>query len=233
MMRFAGISLVLLFVAGVAVDSASARERRSKPSNPAPAPVVVITDPQDPVDWMTDAEAAFKLAAEEKRALLILVTTEDTERSTQSCRFGPNPTRKAVRESKVVPLKLLPPMALDTAGLTPEEVKKRQEAFQDTKKRYEELLKRYAVTTAPTLIYAAPDGAKLQLQNAPSDEDIRSMLSRLPDLVKIHQEAVAKGDKKPEPVVAKDPPAKVAPPAADPKPVETPKPPVKKTEDDF
>jgi thioredoxin-related protein len=190
--------------------------------------VVVVpsaADPQDAIDWLTDYEEACKVAAEEKRALLILISTDDLERTSQSCRFAGDVIRRTVRDAKVVPLKLLPAPALDLAGLRPEEAKKRQEVLTESRKRYEELAKRFGVTTVPSVVYAAPDGAKLTVQAAPSDEDIRGVLVRLPEMVKAQADAVAREGKKPEPLAVKDDPGKQPEP-------KKPEPP-KDTKDDF
>jgi tagatose-1,6-bisphosphate aldolase non-catalytic subunit AgaZ/GatZ len=206
-----------LLVTGLLPDSSSARERRRPKHDPAPVQGGV-PDAQDPVDWMTDVEAAFKLAAEEKRALFILITTDQMERQGQFCRFLANSVRKAVREAKVVPLKVLPPPALDLTGLKAEEIKLRQEVAAAAMKKYEELAKRYGATTVPSLVYAAPDGDKLLLQASPADDDIIAALARLPEMIKAHDEATAKEGKKPEAVAGKDPP-----PAKPPEKKEPPK----------
>jgi len=166
------------------------------------------TDAQDPIEWLTDYEGACKVAAEERRALLILITTEDLERTSQSCRFAGDVIRRAVRDAKVVPLKLLPPPALDLTGLKPEEAKKRQEVLAESRKKYEEAAKRFGVTTVPSVVYAAPDAAGLTVQASPSDDDIRIVLTRVPEMVRAHQDAVKKEAKKTEFVAAKNDPGK-------------------------
>jgi len=228
-MRKLVIPLALAFLAtGLLADSSLARERRRPKHDPAPVQGGV-PEAQDPIDWMTDVEAAFKLAAEEKRALFILISTEDMERRGQFCRFLANSVRKAVREAKVVPLKVLPPPAMDLTGLKAEEVKLRQEVAAAAMKKYEELAKRFGANSVPSLVYAAPDGVKLLLQASPADDSILVVLARLPEMLKAHEEAVAKEGKKPEPVAGKDPPGTKPP---EPKPPEGKEPP-KGGVDDF
>ncbi|HOX08908.1 MAG TPA: hypothetical protein PK280_21110 [Planctomycetota bacterium] len=213
--------------AGLFPDSGQARERRKpRPERPSVTVQPGIPDAQEPIEWLTDSEEAFKLAAEGNRALLILISTAELERSGQVCRFAANSVRKAVRDAKVVPLKILPPPALDLNGLKPEEAKQRQEVFAAGAKKYEELAKRYGASSVPSLICAAPDGAKLTLQAGPADDAILASLARLPEMVKAHAEAVAKAGPKPGPA----PGAPASPPEV--KPPE-PKEPPKGGVDDF
>jgi thioredoxin-related protein len=230
MKQFATLFSAVLLVSVLASGSALARGAGGgRPHVPRPegGGTVVVSDPQEPVAWMTNYDEACKLASDENRALLILISTEAIDRAGQTCSFAANSLRKAVRESKVVPLKLLPPVMLDTDKLSAEEVKQRQEAFKKAQQRYESLAKGFGVQTVPSIVYAAPDAAKLTIQATPADAEIMGALARLPEMVKAHNEAVAKAgaDKKPDPAVAvKDPGKQPDPKPPEEKPAPTPKP---------
>jgi hypothetical protein len=193
-----------------------------------PPPVVVDTSrdgddkgvADDPLDWMKDFDAAAKLAAEEKRPLMVLFSNENAERTVDSCRFANRPTRQAARGSGVVPVKLLAPQPVANPELlSAEEAKKRGAEFEKAKEKFEALLKRYSVTKVPTLLMAAPDCDKIEALVAPSDDAVCSSLAKLPDSVKEHEAA----GKKPE--AGKDKPPDVQDKVADgPKPPADPAP---------
>ena len=230
MNRYLTVLASAFVAAGLMTSSAHARGAGHK----APRETVVVNapavDPQPPVEWMTDFDEACKVAAKDQRPLLILFTTQDMERTSQSCRFAGDAVRKDVREAKVVPVKLMPPTVLDLTGLRPEELKQRQEAMKDANKKFDELAKRYGVTTVPSVVYAAPDAVKLTVQAAPAEADISAILDQLPGMVKVHMTAAAKEVKPPEPVVVKNDPGK----APEPKAPEPKKPePPKDNKDDF
>jgi hypothetical protein len=231
MNRYLTILAGALLAVGLMTNAAYAR---GTGGHKAPRETVVVTapavDPQPPVEWMFDFDEACKVAAKEQRPLMILVTTQDMERTSQSCRFAGDAVRKDVREAKVVPVKVMPPAALDMSGMRPEELKQRQEAIKDANKKFEELGKRFGVTTVPSLVYAAPDAVKLTIQAAPQEGEVSALLDQLPGMVKLHMAAAAKEVKPPEPVVVKNDPGK----APEPKPEEPKKPePPKDNKDDF
>ena len=181
----------------------------------------------DAIDWQPDYEEAARDAAEKKLALMVLFTTHETERRSFSCRFTGLPVRKAVRDAKVIPVRIYPPVALTTEGLSAEEAKKREAVFKESQEKYTELVKRLGASKSPTLLLVAPDGAKLTALVAPGDEEICDQLKRLPELLKAHEEALAKkpdpaGKPKPDPAagapVTVDTPKKPDPPAEKPKP---------------
>ena len=180
---------------------------------PDAAPAPAAADPRDAIEWLTDFDQAAKTAADEGRPLLVLINSEAAERASIICRFTSRATCRAVRGSKAVPVKLLPPPAMDGSGLSAEEAKKRQEVLDRSKAKYEELAKRFGVRSVPSLVLAAPDAAKLNMMIAPDDDQILAALARLPDMLKAHQEAVG-GGKKPEAGEAPKPaePAKPAKP---------------------
>ena len=226
MNRTAALVAMTLMVTVLAAPSALARgahrPRSRPPGGISDAPIVV--DPQDPIEWMTDYDAACKLAAEEKRALLILITTPEVDAAGRFCSFAANSLRRAVRESKVVPLKLLPPVMLDTSRLKPEEVKQRQEVFKKAMEQYQNLARGFGVATVPSLVYAAPDAAKMVVQSTPPDQDIAAALARLPDMLKAYEEAVAKAGDGAKPPPAGDGNAPAKPDGDGPKQVKPPEP---------
>ena len=184
-------------------------------------------DQADAIDWQSDYEEAAKDAAEKKLALMILFNTHEAERNTFSCRFTGLAVRRAVRDAKVIPVRLYPPVALETAGMAAEEAKKREAVLKESQEKYAALVKRLGASKAPTLVLAAPDGAKLASLVTPSDEEICDLLKRLPELLKAHEAALAKqpdpaGKPKPDPAagapVTVDTPKKPDPPAEKPKP---------------
>jgi hypothetical protein len=190
-----GLTLAL---SALAAGSALARGA-GRGGKPRPPVGEIPIDPQEPIEWLTDYDEACQQAADKNQAILILVTNEETERSVKACNFAANSVRRAVRDAKVIPLKLRPPVALDTARLPAEEARQRQEAFKKSRERYEALVKSMGATTAPSLVYAAPDAARLITQSSPTDQDIIAALARLPEMVKAHQEAAAKGKNDPKP----------------------------------
>jgi hypothetical protein len=166
---------------------------------PARADDSQADDGEPALEWSKDYDEAVKLAGDESRALLILITTPDMERTSPFCRFAGDIIRRAVRDANVVPLKLLPPAVPNLAGCKPEEAKKRQEAYNQALKQYGERAKGMGVSVVPSVVYAAPDAAKLAVHPTPSDDAVRAVLARLPEMIKAHEEAVAKQEKKPEP----------------------------------
>jgi hypothetical protein len=187
--------------------------------------VIPMAEAQEPIEWLTDYEEACKQAAEGKRAILILFTAEQVERIGAPCSFTANVVRKAVRDSKVVALKLSPPVMADAARPSAAEVRLQQEAFKKARERFEALARRLGVEAMPSVVYAAPDAARLSMQSAPADPDIIAALARVPDLVRVHEEAARREGAKPDPVAARGDPGQ--PPAA--KPPETkPTPPAAK-----
>lgn len=169
--------------------------RESTSTKRADAPVVVVqgTAPVvkrgNIIDWLTDFEEGAKLAAEEKRALMVLFTTEEIQHTCPSCQFAGERLCKTVEDAKVVPVRILPPVKLSTQGVSLEEVKLREEAYRKSYEAYQALLKRFAVSRAPSLVFAAPDAAKLSALVVPDDGQIADTLDRLGELVKAHEEA--------------------------------------------
>lgn len=204
---------------------AGALRRKLTPVVPAPAPNPEDAKDQgdngaadDPLDWMTDFDAAAKLAADEKRPLMVLFTNENAERTAPSCHFATKPTRQAVRDCKAVPVKLLPPQPLINPELLgAEEVKKRNAEFEKARERFEALVKRFAVSKVPSLMLAAPDADKLEMMVAPSDDDVCDRLAKLPDAVREHVAADSKAEvEKNKPAEGKDVKVADAPKPADP-----------------
>ncbi len=180
--------LVVLFAAA----QAEARPRWKRPkSRPKVVDLPRSNNPERPLKWMTDFDLAAKLAASKKRGMMILFTTEDLMKKSLSCRFAANSVRRAVRSAKAVPLRLLPPVRLTTAGLPKEEVAKREEMFKKARKKYQELVKRYGVSRAPCLVLTSPDATRLNALALPSDEQIRMALGRLGEMILAYQKAAA------------------------------------------
>jgi hypothetical protein len=140
-------------------------------------------DGEEPVKWMTNLDEAAKLAVDEDRPMLILFTTRDLEAANGSCRFAPNSLRRAVRETGLVPVKVMPPVELTTANLSPEETEKRVRQYKEAYDRYLELLRDYGARKGPCLVFTAPDKAKLNLLEAPSDDEIAVAIGRLDDML--------------------------------------------------
>ncbi|HOX08094.1 MAG TPA: hypothetical protein PK280_16985 [Planctomycetota bacterium] len=225
--------LVSIFATGSALARGSRGDRvRSSGGGPVS---VGTPEAEDPVAWMTDYDEALKLGAEEKRPVMVLITTEELERSSSTCSFAANVLRKAVRGAKVVPVKLRPPVMLDTSGLSREEAAQRQETFKKARERYEQLAKAFGVQMVPSLVHLAPDGGRLAVQSTPADQEIMAVLGRLPEMVKAHEESLARAGAVKQP----GPPAggQVAVKDGEPRPAETkpaePAPKPKSSVDDF
>lgn len=175
------------------------------------------SDPQKPLDWLTDFDKAAELAGREKRPLMIVFTSEDLTRTSTSCRFKANNLRRAARKTNVVPLKLMPPVVLDTKGLPKEEAAKRRELYAKARKRYREIIRQFRISTGPCLVMTAPDAKSLSHQVTPTDAQIRTTLDRLGEMLEAHEKALGKkpgeGEKdgdKPKEAEAKKPEEKPA-----------------------
>ncbi len=164
------------------------------------------SDGEKPVAWMSDFEEASKLASEQKRGMLILFTTEDLMAKSRSCTFKANSTRRAVRNSKAVPLRILPPVRLQAAEDTSkEELAKREELFKKSLKQYRELVRRYGITNGPSLVFTAPDAKRVDGLVVPDKVTIENRLGRLGEMLAAYEKALVKkngGDAK-KPDVAK------------------------------
>jgi hypothetical protein len=149
-------------------------------------------DGEKPVKWLTDFDEAAEIAEERKRPMLLLFTTRALMDRSRSCTFAANRLRRRVRESKVVPVRLLPPVMLETKGLPPDEVKKRKELYAKAKKRYAELVKQYAINRGPSLLFCAADTKNLSTLLVPNDDQIENGFDRLYELVAAYEKAQAK-----------------------------------------
>jgi len=150
-------------------------------------------DAEKPVEWMTDFAAAARLASEEKRPMMILFSTRELMEKSRSCTFDANSTRRAVRKSKVVPVRILPPVRRPvdkTAGK--EEIAGRKELYRKELKKYRELVKRYLISSGPSLIFAAPDAKRLDGLVAPDKAAIERRLWHLGDLLAAYEKARSK-----------------------------------------
>lgn len=183
--------LVVLFAASQAQARGRGRWRSRLKSRPKAVDLPRSSNPEAPLEWMTDFDLAAKLAASEKRGIMILFTTEDLMKRSNFCRFAANSVRRAVRSAKAVPLRLLPPVWLTAAGLPKEEAAKREEMFKKAMKKYRELVRRYGVSRAPCLVLTSPQATRLNSLVLPSDEQIRTTLGRLGEMIAAHEKIAA------------------------------------------
>jgi len=147
--------------------------------------------PEPRVEWM-ELGAAEKLAAEEGRALLVLFTSAELE-ARGVCAFASNASRRAVRESKVVPAKvLLPekprwPARLPAAG-TPEALARARElaeaeaAYAEAREAYESAARRYGAERGPTAVFASGGGV-LAREAEPNEAALMRTMGGLERLV--------------------------------------------------
>ena len=142
--------------------------------------------------WLTDFDEAAELAGREKRPMMVLFTTAELMQKNRFCRFAANSVRRAVRKSKAVPVRILPPVRLSLTGIDKEEAAKRKKLYARNREKYRALVKRFGVTRGPSLIFTAPDGTKLTAMVVPTDDQIRAALGRLGEMVEAHQKTVAK-----------------------------------------
>ncbi len=149
-------------------------------------------DPQKPLDWLTDFDRAAEIAGREKRPLLIVFTSEELARTSTSCRFKANNLRRAARKAKVVPLKLMPPVMLDTKGIPKKEAAKRRELYAKAQKRYREVVRQFRVAAGPCLVMTAPDAKSLSHQVTPTDAQTKATLDRLGEMLAAHEKALGK-----------------------------------------
>lgn len=183
--------LVVLFAASQAQARGRWRRRPRPKSRPKAIDLPKSSNPERALEWMTDFDLAAKLAASEKRGIMILFTTEDLMKRSNFCRFAANSVRRAVRSAKAVPLRLLPPVRLTAVGLPNGEIAKREEMFKKAQKKYRELVRRYGVSRAPCLVLTSPEATMLNTLALPSDEQIRAALGRLGEMIAAHEKIAA------------------------------------------
>jgi hypothetical protein len=174
------------------------RARASGDRKPTVADMKAGGHGEKPVEWLTDFDEAAKMAAEQDRPMMVLFTTRQLMEKSRSCSFAANRVRRRVRESKVLPVRLLPPVKLSTKGIPKDEAKKREELYAKSRKRYMDLVKKYGINRGPCLVFCASDAKNLSSMLVPNDDQIEAGFDRLYDLVEAYKKTQPKkaGDAK-------------------------------------
>lgn len=217
-MRYAtGLFVAVLFVVAAAAQAEARPSRKGRRRIPRRVPPKSSTsssskatdpefwrasDGEKAIEWMTDFDEAAARAAKEKRGMMVLFTTEQLMQDSRSCRFDANSARRAVRSAKVVPVRLLPPVRGDRKGLSQEEIAAREKAFQKALKRYAELVKQFAVSKGPSLIFTATDAVKLDALVVPERDRIEAKLGRMSDMIAAYEKRLAEKNAGAKPAAA-------------------------------
>jgi len=105
--------------------------------------------------------------------------------------------RKTLKTKGYIPIKVLHPVPPKTPrGATYEQQKKLYEEYKEALKKHQALLKKYAVSTYPTMVFTTSGGEVVYRLRSPNTSAVFRTLCNLESIIKNYEAAKAEEDKK-------------------------------------
>jgi len=144
-----------------------------------------------PLKWFELEPGLAEAKSNSKPAAAVFCTKEYKGAAT----FDSAELRKALTASGAIPIRILPPEPPRVpAESTADDVKKLQEQYNETIKKYKQTLAKYSVTTGPTMVFLTADGDAVGELVIPTDQQVSQALANLPKTIEAFKAAKAKAE---------------------------------------